>query len=104
MTRQAVRLAVGLVFAGVAGWAGADPLYIAGTAPDARPEFAPTQTEYVKGAAWYCRAMTGIERPYPTSLRFLEDQEGWYSPFIVAGMTGRYDIRNWHAAGACRRR
>ncbi len=104
MNRLALQLAIGLSLVATAGWSMAEPLYIAGTAPDARPELAPVQTQYVKGASWYCRATTGIERPMPASLRFLEDQEGWYSPFIVAGMTGRYDIRNWHAAGACRRR
>ncbi len=103
MNWSALPLAMGLTcVASAGGWAMADPLYIAGTAPDARPALAPVQSGYVKAASWYCRATTGIERPFPASLRFLEDQEGWYSPFIVAGMTGRYDIRNWHVGGACR--
>ena len=44
--------------------------------------------------------MHGIEPPYPESLRFLNDQGGWYTPFIAPGMTGPYDIRGWHSAPA----
>jgi hypothetical protein len=84
--------------------AGADEAEIAGVAPDQRPARAPSVTQVGKSAEWYCRALTGIDRPYPASLRFLEDQGGWHSPFIVAGMTGRYDIRNWHASSACAKR
>lgn len=78
--------------------------FIAGGTPDARPAQAPRVERHVKDADWYCRALTGIARPYPASLRFLEDQGAWHNPFIVAGMTGPYDIRNWHAADVCRRR
>lgn len=42
------------------------------------------------------RALTGVEPPYPASLRFLEDQGAWHTPFIHPGMTGPYDIRRWH--------
>ncbi len=45
---------------------------------------------------WYREALTGVERPYPYSLKFLEDQGAWYTPFNRPGMTGRYDIRHWH--------
>ena len=45
---------------------------------------------------WYMRALHGIASPYPASLRFLEDQGNWYTPFDHPGATGRYDIRNWH--------
>jgi len=82
----------------------ADEDYVAGIAPDARPAHAPMQTQYGKSKEWYCRALTGIAQPYPNSLRFLDDQGGWYSPFIVAGMTGPYDIRNWHGTALCGRR
>lgn len=70
---------------------------IAGEKPDARPEAAPLQRASAKGADWYARALTGVSQPYPLSLRFLEDQGAWYIPFAVPGMTGPYDIRNWHA-------
>jgi hypothetical protein len=73
---------------------GAQP--VAGLVPYQRPAGAPVITEYYKDGNWYRRALTGIERPYPASLRFLEDQGPWYTPFIRPGMTGKYDIRRWH--------
>ena len=75
--------------------AGAD-FPIAGLAPYQRPAGAPVITEFVKTGDWYQRALTGVSRPYPRSLRFLEDQGAWHTPFIHPGMTGRYDIRRWH--------
>lgn len=68
---------------------------IGGTQPDRRPEGAPVVTEAVKTDGWYGRALTGIEQPYPGSLRFLEDQGAWYTPFDHPGAPGRYDIRGW---------
>lgn len=84
--------------------AGAEELAVAGLAPDVRPAGAPRLVTYFKDADWYRRALTGISRPYPLSLRFLEDQGAWHTPFTVPGMTGPYDIRNWHLlapAGGC---
>lgn len=69
---------------------------IAGLTPDQRPSGAPTITTVHKDAAWYKHALTGISRPYPVSLRFLEDQGNWYTPFIHPGKTGPYDIRGWY--------
>jgi hypothetical protein len=88
----------------VSGVAYAEDPFIAGETPDVRPAQAPVLTTHIKGEDWYCRALVGIARPYPASLRFLEDQGAWYSPFIVAGMTSPYDIRNRHGADICRRR
>lgn len=90
------------LLSGVAwGWAGsasADGGYpIAGTQPFERPAGAPVIREVKKDAGWYTRALTGISRPYPNSLSFLEDQGNWYTPFIHPGMPGRYDIRGWHS-------
>jgi hypothetical protein len=69
---------------------------VAGVNPDRRPADAPVISVYVKDGDWYRRSLRGIERPYPSSLKFLEDQGAWYTPFNRPGMTGRYDIRNWH--------
>lgn len=69
---------------------------IAGLHPAKRPEAAPVIVEMKKDAAWYRHALTGVEQPYPASLRFLEDQGAWFTPFIHPGMTGPYDIRGWH--------
>ncbi len=73
---------------------------VAGLKPDQRPAGAPVVTQENKDAAWYRKALTGLEPPYPTSFRFLEDQGNWYTPFTRAGMTGPYDIRNWHRTTA----
>lgn len=85
-------LVVGLLI----GPAGAEDLPVAGLAPEARPAGAPRLETYAKDAGWYRRALTGVSRPYPFSLGFLEDQGAWHTPFTVPGMTGPYDIRNWH--------
>lgn len=70
--------------------------YIGGLIPNQRPDHAPVLTTIVKNDDWYKKALTGIEPPYPWSLRFLEDQGNWYTPFNHPGMLGRYDIRGWH--------
>lgn len=69
---------------------------IAGTQPFQRPAGGPVIREVQRPQGWYTRALTGVSQPYPSSLRFLEDQGNWYTPFIHPGMTGRYDIRGWH--------
>ena len=69
---------------------------IAGTQPSERPAGAPVIREVQKPQGWYTRALTGISQPYPPSLRFLEDQGNWYTPFNHPGMHGRYDLRGWY--------
>jgi hypothetical protein len=69
---------------------------IAGTQPWERPAGAPVIREVQKPAGWFTRALTGISQPYPPSLRFLEDQGNWYTPFNRPGMLSPYDIRGWH--------
>jgi len=63
--------------------------------PNSRPANAPTAT-FVKGIGWYAHALTGISKPYPYSLMFLDNQGTWYTPFNHPGMPGYYDIRGWH--------
>jgi hypothetical protein len=86
----------GVVLCGLAPFAGGVGYPIAGTAPSHRPTGAPQITEVIKPSGWYTQALTGISQPYPRSLRFLEDQGNWYTPFNRPGMHGRYDIRGWH--------
>jgi hypothetical protein len=69
---------------------------VAGITPDRRPENAPVISEVEHDGAWFRNALTGIDRPYPFSLKFLDDQGAWYTPFNRPGMTGPYDIRGWH--------
>lgn len=69
---------------------------IAGTQPSERPAGAPVIREVQKPEGWYTRALTGISQPYPPSLRFLEDQGNWHTPFNHPGMPIPYDIRGWY--------
>jgi hypothetical protein len=88
-------VALTLLFASVSALAaGSHP--IAGMQPSQRPFAAPAITTVDHPGAWYRFALHGVTRPYPHSLRFLEDQGNWHTPFNRPGMTGRYDIRGWH--------
>jgi hypothetical protein len=69
--------------------------FIAGSNPAQRPD-APVIQHHVKTPQWYQQALHGVWQPYPPSLRFLENQGAWYTPFNRPGMTGVYDIRYWH--------
>lgn len=77
--------------------ASAEVQFVAGVHPDRRPEGAPRITAVNHPRAWYVRALTGISPPYPHSLFFLDAQGDWYTPFVLSGMPGRYDIRGWYA-------
>lgn len=77
-------------------WAEPSSYPIAGTQPDQRLPGAPTINQLAKSKGWYQQALTGLQKPYPHSLRFLEDQGNWYTPFTRPGMTGPYDLRGWH--------
>lgn len=68
---------------------------VAGLQPDRRPK-APKIEDIDRTGHWYARAFTGVERPYPWSLRFINGQGNWYTPFSEPGMTSKYDIRGWH--------
>lgn len=92
-------IAVSTALAAPAAWAQNAP-YIAGVQPDQRPAGAPRIAAYQKPADWQARATHGVGQPHPASLKFLNDQGGWYTPFTRAGMPGRYDIRHWHTPAA----
>lgn len=99
MRAKTVTIAV-LVGVAVAGWGpivSAEGEYpIAGTQPSQRPRGAPVITTVDRTPEWYRHALTGVSRPYPNSLSFLENQGNWYTPFTRPGMPGRYDIRGWY--------
>jgi hypothetical protein len=91
------KAAAGLAVVLISTWGAVQADYpIAGLTPYERPHDAPAIKQVLKDDAWYQKALTGISKPYPNSLGFLEDQGNWYTPFIHPGMTGRYDIRSWH--------
>ncbi len=74
--------------------------YIAGTVPYERPSNAPRIDKFEKNTDWYTEALTGVDKPYPKSLFFLDNQGAWYTPFTQPGMVDRYDIRQWHSESA----
>lgn len=70
---------------------------IAGVQPSQRPQGAPVIKTVERTPDWYKHALTGVSKPYPSSLQFLENQGNWHTPFNHPGMHGRYDIRGWHS-------
>lgn len=72
--------------------------FVAGTTPDRRPEAAPRISTFKLGPDALRSATKGVEKPHPQSLRFLDNQGAWYTPFDRPGMPGPYDIRGLHAA------
>lgn len=99
-TRYIATWACGVLalLAGAAGAAQSEG-FVAGTAPDRRPEGAPSITTFAKGEQWMAGARAGISDPLPPSLKFLDDQGAWFTPFTHPGMPGPYDIRGLHAKG-----
>jgi len=69
--------------------------FVAGLAPYQRPEGAPVIKDFTPDPAWRARASTGVVAPAPASLRFLDDQGAWYTPFNHPGGPGYYDLRQW---------
>jgi hypothetical protein len=73
----------------------AQPAHIAGLAPWQRPAQAPRLT--ADPPLDRKRSLHGVSEPLPPNLKFLDDQGGWYNPFIHPGMPAPYDLRGWHA-------
>ncbi len=92
----AAAIGVSLLTAGSPAVA-ADDVVVAGLHPDRRPENAPVLKQPDKSARWYASATAGVSQPIPPSLRFLDDQGNWFTPFTHPGMVGRYDIRGLHS-------
>jgi len=74
-----------------------DGYAVAGLAPQARPAGAPVITVFEKTPAWRATALSGVSKPYPPGLDFLDSQGAWYTPFVHPGMPEPYDVRGWHA-------
>lgn len=100
--RLQVQLARGaiLLFASAASFAGDNPpadRFIAGSTPDRRPAGAPVIRTHGAGPEGRQAATRGVGEPIPLSLKFLDDQGAWYTPFDQPGMPGYYDLRQMHA-------
>jgi hypothetical protein len=91
-----VAVATVIALALVPNVASAEGAFIAGLAPDHRPDGAPVISTVTHDDAWLKAALTGVEPPAPESLHWLADQGNWFNPFIHPGMIGPYDLRGWH--------
>lgn len=69
--------------------------FVAGSAPQRRPA-APVIKDFANGGEWRKTALAGISEPLPPSLKFLDSQGAWYTPFNRPGMPGYYDLRGLH--------
>lgn len=83
-----------------AATAGDTQPYVAGMAPYQRPANAPAIRDFKQTTDWRQNALRGVSEPVPASLKFLNDQGAWYTPFDHAGMPGYYDLRQMHAMPA----
>lgn len=83
---------------GVASAASAgDARVVGGITPDRRPEGLPVVAPSTLSDAGRKSLLHGVTKPYPASIKhWIDDQGGWFTPFSHPGMTGPYDIRNWH--------
>lgn len=71
--------------------------FIAGLAPNHRPEHTPVIREYAVSEQQRKQALTGISQPTSSGFAFIDDQQAWFTPFNRPGMIGYYDLRTWHA-------
>jgi hypothetical protein len=74
--------------------------YLAGSAPFQRPADAPVIKSRNVTPEMRAHALRGVVEPVPASLKFLNDQGAWYTPFDQAGMPGYYDLRQLHTNDA----
>lgn len=78
-------------------FASAEISYVSGKVPNSRPGKAPKITKSNVLAPQI--ALHGIQGEIPISLsKIIGSQGGWYTPLVNAGMTGPYDIREFHKA------
>jgi hypothetical protein len=70
--------------------------HVAGSTPQQRPRGTPVIKDAPASSERRMAALAGISEPVPASLKFLNDQGAWYTPFDQPGMPGYYDIRQWH--------
>ena len=76
---------------------------IAGIHPDQRPDGAPIVRDAPRTRDWEERVFHGIAKPVPSNLG-AADLGAWYTPFNHPGMSGPYDLRQWHQVVGCQNR
>ena len=75
----------------------ADP-FIAGLQPDRRPAGAPSITTFKVSPELKAARLKGVSAPLPGNVEVIAMQGAWFSPMFRPGMTGPYDLREWHGA------
>lgn len=70
--------------------------FVSGLQPDRRPQGFPVKGETAmedKKAEAY---LSGVSRPWPGNIEQIVRTGEWFVPLRHRGMTGPYDIRQWH--------
>lgn len=88
------------LMAGAVGAAAQTGEVIAGLQPDRRPDAAPRLTQAVRTPQQLAQALHGIAPPVPGNIELIAATGNWWVPLRHPGMTGAYDLRGWHTAGA----
>ena len=83
---------------------GGSDRFVAGSAPYRRPANAPVVKTFAASAEWRKAALIGVTEPLPASLKVLDSQGAWYTPFDQPGMPGYYDLRGMHAVPTASKR
>jgi len=71
--------------------------FVAGLQPDRRPTSSPRITAFVAEPSLKATRLKGVSSPLPGNVAEIAAQGAWYSPMFQPGMTGPYDLRQWHA-------
>lgn len=74
-----------------------DP-FVAGLQPDRRPAGAPRITTFQVSPEQKAARLKGVSAPLPGNVEVIATQGAWFSPLFHPGMTGPYDLRQWHGA------
>lgn len=70
---------------------------LSGLQPDRRPVNAPTLKEHTLSPEQLKGYLHGVTDPVPANVQDVAQTGNWFVPLRKPGMTGPYDIRNWHA-------
>ncbi|MBK7025956.1 MAG: hypothetical protein IPH40_02845 [Polaromonas sp.] len=74
--------------------------YIAGSAPDRRPERAPRVTQYDLSPSEVDRFLQGVQGADLPNVIAAATSGAWFMPLRFPGMTGSYDIRARHVTNS----
>ena len=92
-----VGLALGLTSILLCNSATAQTTYVAGLAPEHRPDEAPKVVSVETSEKEAEHRLFGIVRPIPGNLASIAASGRWFVPLRSPGMNAPYDLRGWHA-------